>query len=185
MNKILLTSLIVILALGASIYWFWVRNPAEVASPTVSGTPDVTVNWLTYTSETYGFTVRYPESWQIKESSSKTSLLVQVTSQEMIASKQSPIELIVLPNQTVDRYVSQVLRTNHPKTSSESQSSLGGLAAKLVKVTPRSGSKPYLDTYLLTWNSKNVYGLKCHDAIGDPCNYDIFNAIASTFVFTR
>jgi hypothetical protein len=183
MTKYILSVFILILAASGVFYWFSNQESAPAVSPTASATPDITLNWQTYASQSYGFSIKYPQNWQLKEIPSATGLSLQLSSQEMVEKKYTPIEVLVLTNRAVDAYLAQLLRMNHPKIKTESQSSLGGLAAKQVRVQPSSRSKPYLDTYIITQNGAHAYGLKCHDAIGDPCDYSVFEAMAGSFVF--
>lgn len=184
MKKILLIILVLIVA--GAVYWFTQKGtgPEATGSPSPTATPDVTVNWPTYTNDKYGFRIKHPDGWQIKEVPTQTTLTAQLNSPDMVASKQTPIEAFVLTNQEVTTYLNRLAVIGGRKNLSESQSSLAGLAARLVRVQPKTG-KQYLDTYILTQDKKTTYGLKCHDAVGDPCDYNIFNAIASTFAITR
>ena len=47
-----------------------VTSPTATSVPTITSTPDPTVNWKTYTNSTYKFFIKYPSIWSLKPQAS-------------------------------------------------------------------------------------------------------------------
>jgi len=58
-----------------------IPSPAEVSSPT----PDPTANWKTYTNDEFKFSLKYPNSWDIKMLGSNNSKTLIIAPQDIIA----------------------------------------------------------------------------------------------------
>lgn len=63
---------IIVIALISGLVYLFVgilpsHKKALVSSPSPASTPDPLEGWATYSNKTYGFSLRYPKDWNIKE----------------------------------------------------------------------------------------------------------------------
>jgi len=75
--KVFLTVLTIVVVAGViagALFWyFYIRQPETSSSvnitkpATSSAQKDMTAGWRTYSNETYGFEIKYPKTYQIKE----------------------------------------------------------------------------------------------------------------------
>ena len=68
LNKKFAITLVILLLLGVGAsygIWWWGNQNSQVA--VLPATPDPTANWKTYTNTQYGFEIKYPENFIIKD----------------------------------------------------------------------------------------------------------------------
>ncbi len=188
MKKITIYVIIPVALIAAFVYWtkFRPADPSLGGSPSPTATPDITINWQTHTDEVRNFSLKYPTNWtttEVKQTSPKNYVITFKSTLSADASM-SPVELTVLQGITGRNYAEQITRVNPPNIKNESQSQLGGYGAIEAKIQHTRGSQ-YIDTVTITENYGSVYALKCHDRLADPCNFEIYNAMVSSFRFTK
>lgn len=88
-TQLLIIICIVGLAIIAGIYYFN-KNNTSVVQPTSQLTAaDETLNWKTYTNTKYGYSVKYPDDFEVDE---LTGLTVIYKGEKFVPSPNSPLD---------------------------------------------------------------------------------------------
>jgi hypothetical protein len=65
LSTVLITAIVAILVIIVAVLVWNTTNRVTVSTHSTSTSQ---INWITYTNDTYGFEVRHPDTWQVKES---------------------------------------------------------------------------------------------------------------------
>ncbi len=160
------------------VYFAFLKKPGEVAvspTPTVTKTvtprPDETANWKTYTNQTLGFSIKYPQDWRTAQCGTNCVGLGPQSKPEDVV---MAINILQYPMPEAKVYL-PVLSINNGITEEKSVT-IGDIQWTRVTVQQNeSGTKFY--EYLKEKSGKTI------DIGGDGSA--IFNQILSTFKFTK
>ena len=151
MTWLLLAAAIAIIGLLGVYYWdtmqeldntslpSWVPVHHVTPTPTTTVTPttttDATTGWKTYTNSTYGFSIKYPSSWTVKDTIQKSGSAIPATNYLSVKKGNTKIRIIVnvsgfdMPKPEIE-YTAKVTNgklTLSNRTINKDDSSSGGM----------------------------------------------------------
>lgn len=169
-------------------------TPQKTTITSVKDLPlqDIPTNWKTYANQKQGYSLRYPDNYNLKENSGSAEFSNQPFDQknsqstaEIIdtAETKSTLEFDVsLPYDVNDLEKDVFKRSNPPRPSQ--RITINGMKAFVVEGTGTSigGESFYRQLYYyIRAKNGNVYAISKQVAVKDPSSEDIFNKMLSSF----
>jgi len=158
------------------------------ASATTSATADETANWKTYTNDTYGFSFKYPTTWNLNDDTGYIHLTDSAKTYQLEGSGMDPIVIGYAKDTfgaSIDKYVAQGSGALKPLLQ-KATVTIGGKVAYVIKgITPPVDHNERVIFYngIVINCSSNADNLSGQDPEGAITK--IFDQILSTFQFTK
>lgn len=167
-----------------------VSNGSEVSKTTVESVPsDETADWQTYTNDKYGFSLKYPSDWSVRNLTASNSQIIALKAFYALAPKnlnEDSFFQIMISSQTMEQLLLGATLNLSENQQVEAQE------AKVVKYG-KIGNKITIKN-TTTNHSSTTYYFELDDGItvkvtgettDDNKNSEIANQIVETFEFTQ
>lgn len=158
-------------------------TPVAVAIPT----PDPTANWKIYTNTKYGYSIKYPEDWFIKESGNPQEAFIEIHSPTYISMGDKGVIFWI----SAEKEPNTPIRKWFDKVVARDPSTIKDLKIEPVLLSDINALKitdlgPGIDqgvakTYCL--NNDKIYGIWFESNTAKPEELEYANLMLSTFRF--
>jgi len=163
--------------------------PQPTLTPTAEATPtpDLTANWKTHTNIDYGYSIKYPEDWFIKESGNPQEAFIEINSPTYISMGDKGVIFWI----SAEKEPNTPIRKWFDKVVARDPSTIKDLKIEPVLLSDINALKitdlgPGIDqgvakTYCL--NNDKIYGIWFESNTAKPEELEYANLMLSTFRF--